>query len=76
MPSEKSTPLPDRVSLEERLAWLERHVTAQDKEMLALHDALARLRRELAALQTTSAERDERNDASATGDADPRPPHY
>ena len=37
--------------LEERLAWLERHVTEQDKVMLAQGDALARLRRELALLR-------------------------
>ena len=57
MPSEKNDPLPDRVGLEERLAWLERHVTAQDKEMLALHDAFARLRREFSVLRAASASR-------------------
>jgi SlyX protein len=32
--------------LEERIAWLERHVTAQDKAMLELHEEIERLRRE------------------------------
>ncbi len=75
MPSEKNDPLPDRVGLEERLAWLERHVTAQDKEMLALHDAFARLRRELTALRAASAAR---SDMPARSEADPEPPppHY
>ena len=62
------------VALEERLAWLERHVTAQDKEMLALHDALARLRRDVAILRAAPAARDESPTAPPT--PEPRPPHY
>ena len=73
MPSELIAPPPARVNLEERLAWLERHVTAQDKEMLALHDALARLRRELTALRTVSAARDNSGETPPTEE---RPPHY
>jgi SlyX protein len=67
MPSERT----DR--LEERLAWLERHVTEQDKAMLALHEEIARLRTELKQLR-------ERPAASpGPGEAveqDERPPHY
>lgn len=58
--------------LEERLAWLQRHVTEQDKAMLELADELARLRREVAALRA-------RNPGADAGDplpSDERPPHY
>jgi SlyX protein len=62
--------------LEERLAWLERHVTEQDRAMLELHEVNVRLRRELAALRAATAGRDEPEDAGARAEADPRPPHY
>lgn len=59
--------------LEERLAWLERHVVEQDKAMLEMSDDIIRLRRELYVLR----------DRQASGDpgmlgsqADERPPHY
>ncbi len=65
-----------RINLEERLAWLERHIVEQDKEMLVLHDALVRLRRELAALRSASTPRNDRDDAPAAGETEPRPPHY
>ena len=58
--------------LEERLAWLQRHVTEQDKVMLELGDELARLRNELAALRS-------RHSGGEFGEAmqsDERPPHY
>ncbi len=58
--------------LEERLAWLQRHVTEQDKVMLELGDELARLRVELMALRS-------RQSGGELGDAmqaDERPPHY
>jgi SlyX protein len=61
--------------LEERLAWLERHVTAQDKEMHALHETVARLRRELDALRTRPAG-DEPFPPSLADPAPARPPHY
>ena len=65
----------DRVQrLEEKVAYLERHVTEQDKAMLELTDTLARMRVELRKL------RDRLTDAG-TGDGggeptDERPPHY
>lgn len=65
-------PPPRRVKLEERLAWLERHVAEQDKVMLALHDELSRLRAELKQLRErpiTGAENEPRDSAE-------RPPHY
>ena len=59
--------------LEERLAWLERHVTEQDKAMLEMSDDLIRLRRELLVLRDRL--------PSGGGDepdmsANERPPHY
>jgi SlyX protein len=60
--------------LEERLAWLERHVVEQDKVMLELSDDLTRLRRELHVLR----DRAPSNNSSAEPDAstNERPPHY
>ena len=58
--------------IEERIAWLERHVTEQDKVMLAQGDAIAGLRRELLALRA----RHEDGGSSPPGDQDDRPPHY
>ena len=60
--------------LEEKIAYLERHVTEQDKAMLELADDLARLKRELKALR-------ERSNAGTPGSDEPggqdeRPPHY
>jgi len=65
----------DRVQrLEEKVAYLERHVTEQDKAMLELAETLARLRLELQALR----ERATGAAAGETGEdpADDRPPHY
>jgi len=65
--------------LEEKVAYLERHVTAQDKVMLELSDLLARVRAELKVL------RERAGDSGAIGGAgrdeggelrDERPPHY
>jgi SlyX protein len=60
--------------LEEKIAYLERHVTEQDKAMLEMADDLARLKREMAALQdrAPSSPRPVEDDESA----DERPPHY
>lgn len=61
--------------LEERLAWLERHVEEQDKVVLALSDTVDRLRAELRLLR-------ERGSAGQGGAGDftplteDRPPHY
>jgi SlyX protein len=61
--------------LEEKIAFLEHHVTQQDKVMLEFAEDLARLRRELALL------RDRLSPAGGAGGdddaaADERPPHY
>ncbi len=73
MPSARGErPPPRRVELEERLAWLERHVAEQDKVMLALHDEFARLRAELKQLRERPAAGPE---SEPPGSAE-RPPHY
>jgi SlyX protein len=61
--------------LEEKIAYLERHVTEQDKAMLEFAEQLATLRREMKALR----DRGGRGDAHGpeNGDVpDERPPHY
>jgi SlyX protein len=60
--------------LEEKIAYLERHVTEQDKAMLEMGDKLTRLRREVRTLR-------ERIAGGPAGDddevaSDERPPHY
>jgi SlyX protein len=61
--------------LEEKIAYLEHHVTEQDKAMLEFSDELARLRRELKAIRERATASDpgalEGNDLP-----DERPPHY
>lgn len=65
---------PERVDrLEERLAWLEKHVLAQDKAMLELHEEIDHLRKESSSL------RDRLDSAATEGDRSlpqERPPHY
>ena len=60
--------------LEEKVAYLERHVTEQDKAMLGMGEDLARLRKQLLILQqrvTTAAP-----DGDEAAPADERPPHH
>ncbi len=59
--------------IEEKIAYLERHVTQQDKAMLEMADEIAALRRELKAF------RDRASSASppaAAQENEERPPHY
>lgn len=57
--------------LEEKIAYLERHVTAQDRAMLELTEELDVVRRDLRRV------REARADAGAAPEpADERPPHY
>lgn len=56
--------------LEERLAWLQRHVAEQDKAMLEMAGEIDRLKKQVGELREKLAE---------PGDAprsDERPPHY
>ena len=60
--------------LEEKVAYLERHVTEQDKVILQLGDQLTKLRLEVRTLR-------ERGTGSTSSPAEqeapePRPPHY
>ena len=66
------------VRLEEKVAYLERHVTAQDKVMLELGDALARLRAELRMLRERATDSSGGGSGNADGGEmrDERPPHY
>jgi len=59
--------------LEERLAWLQRHVVEQDKAMLDMAGQLDRLKAELLRLKQRA------EAAPASGErnaAEERPPHY
>jgi SlyX protein len=62
--------------LEEKIAYLERHVTEQDKAMLEFAEELAALRREVRSLRDQAGVRG--TSAAGAGDdvADERPPHY
>jgi SlyX protein len=59
--------------LEERLAWLQRHVTEQDKAMLDMSREIDRLKSEVVRLT----QRSDAGPAQAEpGATDERPPHY
>jgi SlyX protein len=61
--------------LEEKIAYLERHVTEQDKAMLEMADDIARLKRELQRMRDGGA----RPAGGSSGPdelPDERPPHY
>jgi SlyX protein len=58
----------DRLSaLEARFAWLERHVTEQDRAMLEFAEELRRVKEQMERLRARAAPQEE---------ADERPPHY
>jgi len=56
--------------LEERIAWMEKHILEQDKVMLAQGDELERLKTVVASL------RDRLNSRDLPLDPNERPPHY
>lgn len=56
--------------VEDRIAWLEKHVGEQDKVMLELAGELARVRRELVTLRARTTA------GAAPLDPNERPPHY
>lgn len=60
--------------LEEKIAYLERHVAEQDRAMLEYAEELARLRREFTALRALT--RRGLADGERDSTADERPPHY
>jgi SlyX protein len=57
--------------LEERLAWLQRHVTEQDKAMLEMAGEIDQLKKSLSELSEKT-----EPDAGPTTVIDERPPHY
>jgi SlyX protein len=56
--------------LEERMAWLEKHVVEQDKVMLSQTEEIERLQAALVALRERMASRE------VPLDPNERPPHY
>lgn len=60
--------------LEEKIAYLERHVVEQDKAMLEMAEDIARLRRELGAVRERTTELS--REAVSDEPAEERPPHY
>ena len=60
--------------LEERLAWLQRHVTEQDKAMLEMAGQLDRIKSELTRLRQRS--ESAQNGLDSAGPESERPPHY
>jgi SlyX protein len=64
--------------LEEKIAFLERHVTEQDKAMLELAEEIAAVRRELKAMRGRSTSGlGPSHPSGESGDTpEERPPHY
>ena len=62
--------------LEEKIAYLEHHVTEQDKVMLEMGDQLRRLKREVERLGGRIASVSEGATDSPGNEAAERPPHY
>ena len=60
--------------LEEKIAYLERHVVEQDKAMLEMTERLARLQSALVGLRERLPEAGAMSDEASP--ADERPPHY
>lgn len=63
------------LTLEEKIAYLERHVTEQDKAMLEFAEELKVLRRELKAMRERSGDSGS-GGPGEEGLPEPRPPHY
>ena len=61
--------------LEEKIAYLERHVTEQDKAMLEFADELARLRHELNLFKARAVP-GASGEIADISETDERPPHY
>lgn len=64
--------------LEEKIAYLERHVTEQDRAMLEMAEDISRLKREFKALRErdTGGGGQGGGDGADAGGAEERPPHY
>jgi SlyX protein len=62
--------------LEEKIAYLERHVTEQDRAMLELVEQVGVLRRELKSLRERSLRGGSAHEHGVDDAAAERPPHY
>ncbi len=62
--------------LEEKIAYLERHVVEQDRAMLELNEQVARLRAALLVLRERLPESGPGGAGEPVSPADERPPHY
>ena len=62
--------------LEEKISYLERHVTQQDKAMLELTEEVGALRRQMMAWRKLAENREAGSSAESRDAADDRPPHY
>jgi SlyX protein len=62
--------------LEEKIAYLERHVVEQDKAMLEFADELARMKRELTLLSGRLGASGARSAPDDSPAPEERPPHY
>jgi SlyX protein len=64
-------------TLQEKIAFLERHVVEQDKAMLELSEAVTRVRREFLQLRLQLAPgRGAEREETSPDAGDERPPHY
>lgn len=76
-PRQKLSAYPEEIRrLEEKIAYLERHVTEQDKVMLEMADGIARLKKEMKALREREAGGSAGGNADIGEMPDERPPHY
>jgi SlyX protein len=62
--------------LEEKIAYLERHVVEQDKAMLEFADELARMKREMTLLSGRLGSSGARSAPDDNSAPEERPPHY
>jgi SlyX protein len=62
--------------MQEKIAYLERHVVEQDRAMLEMSEQLARLRTALLALRERLPEAGAGGGGEPASPADERPPHY
>ncbi|OIR08199.1 SlyX [mine drainage metagenome] len=62
--------------LEERIAWLQRHVTEQDKAMMQMADRLRKLETLASSLQERLRESGGPGEGAGGLPVDERPPHY
>ncbi len=60
--------------IEERIAWLNKHVAEQDRVMLAMGDEITQLKRQVVLLRERS--QSGTTEGITIGGHDERPPHY